>query len=70
MKNKAYKDELLLFLFQFHRFILLHHTDISIKKYETWSSHRGSAEMNLTRNQEVAGLKPGLVQWVKDLALL
>ena len=25
---------------------------------------------NLSRNQEVAGLIPGLTQWVKDLALL
>ena len=24
---------------------------------------------NLTRNQEVSGLIPGLTQWVKDLAL-
>jgi len=25
--------------------------------------------MNLTRNHEVAGLIPGLTQWVKDLTL-
>ena len=26
----------------------------------------GTVEMNLTRNHEVAGLIPGLTQWVKD----
>ena len=31
---------------------------------------RGTAETNLTRNREVEGSIPGLVQWVKDLALL
>ena len=33
------------------------------------SSHRGAAETNPTTNHEVAGLTPGLTQWVKDLAL-
>ena len=34
------------------------------------SSHHGAVEMNPTRNHEVAGLIPGLTQWVKDLTLL
>ena len=35
-----------------------------------WSSCRGAAETNPTRNREVSGLIPGLAQRVKDLALL
>ena len=40
--------------------------------YSTYSrsSRRGAVVMNLTRNHEVAGLIPGLVQRVKDPALL
>ena len=34
------------------------------------SSRHGAAETNLTRNHEVMGSSPVLVQWVKDLALL
>ena len=33
------------------------------------SSHCGAAEMNPTRNHEVAGSIPDLDQWVKDLVL-
>ena len=39
------------------------------EKTECWSSHCGSAELNLTSIQEDAGLIPGLAQWVKDLVL-
>ena len=39
-----------------------------VKRY-FWSSCHGAAEMNLTRNLEVAGLIPGLAQWVKDPVL-
>ena len=39
------------------------------KKRYFGSSCHGTAETNLTRNHEVAGLIPGLAQWVKDLAL-
>ena len=35
----------------------------------SWSSHRGTAETNLTRNHKVEGLIPGLAQWVKDPVL-
>ena len=45
-------------------------SQIRIKMGFSWSSHRGAAEMNPTRNHEVVGLIPGLAQWVKYLALL
>ena len=40
-----------------------------IKTSDTGSSRGGTAEVNPTRNHEVVGLIPGLVQWVKDLAM-
>ena len=36
----------------------------------SWSSHRGAAEMNLTRIHEDVGLIPGLAQWVGDPVFL
>ena len=40
-----------------------------LKKLIIESSHRGSAEMNLTSIHENAGSIPGLTQWVKDPTL-
>ena len=40
-----------------------------LKKVSARSSHPGTAEANPTRNQEVAGSIPGLIQWVKNLVL-
>ena len=46
------------------------HTHMIVIRINTYrSSRRGTAEMNPTRNHEVAGLIPALAQWVKDLAL-
>ena len=42
---------------------------INLKNLFFWNSRCGAEEMNPTRNHEVAGLIPGLIQWVKDLAL-
>ena len=44
-------------------------TDEWIKKMWYRSSRSGTIETNLTRNHEVAGLSPGLAQWIKDLGL-
>ena len=43
--------------------------DFNKNIWKQWSSRRGAAETNPTRNHEVAGSIPGLAQWVKDLAL-
>ena len=49
-----------------------HAASAALKKSKK-RSHCGAAETDLTRNHEVAevaGLTPGLTQWVKDPALL
>ena len=40
-----------------------------INNKNCWSSLHGAAEMNLTRNHEVAGSIPALAPWVEDPAL-
>ena len=46
------------------------HFDCYYTKFSLlWTSHCGIAEMNPTRNHEVAGSIPGPAQQVKDLAL-
>ena len=42
---------------------------LNFKKKSFGSSCHGAVETNLTRNHEAAGSIPGLLQWVKDLAL-
>ena len=44
--------------------------DASVKNNLSRSSRHGAAEINLSRNHEVAGSIPGLAQSIKDLALL
>ena len=42
---------------------------LTFKKMFGGSSCCGTAEMNLIGDHEIAGLIPGLTQWVKDLTL-
>ena len=42
----------------------------SLKVWFRWSSHHGSAKMNLTGIHEDTGSIPALTQWVKDSMLL
>ena len=49
--------------------IFYHNKKYMVQKCQHGSSHRGRAEMNLTRNRKVADSIPGLAQWVKDLVL-
>ena len=65
-------------LMMFITFVITQENDYNVKfkickenmKLYMRSSHRGSAETNLTSIHEDAGLIPGLTQWVKDPALL
>ena len=44
-------------------------TVLRFKETQTWSSHHGSVEKNLTSIHEDIGSIPGLAQWLKDLGL-
>ena len=46
------------------------HIKLEFKSKYFRSSRRGAEEINPTRNHTVAGLIPGLDQWVKDPVLL
>ena len=51
--------------------VLSTHVDTKKEKEKMfWSSHHGSAVMNLINIHEDAGSIPGLAQWIKDSMLL
>ena len=56
-------------IFKVYQLIPENKREATLPKNYIRSSCHGSAEKNLTSDNEEAGSIPGLTQWVKDLAL-